>query len=149
MRSRKTLVLLLIALVPAVAGVLCFLIETDAEAIERIVEDCRRAFLAGDVDRILAFVADDATAAGWVGEGPLAPRVKEWVDRNSRRLTGLTVRRREIVVEGDAARSDWIVTVTTRHGGGLGLPRFQVRIAAEFHRGPDGFKVRRAEATAP
>ena len=51
--SRKTLILVLVALVPVAIGIGGYLVETDAEAIARVADECRMAFLAGDAERVL------------------------------------------------------------------------------------------------
>jgi hypothetical protein len=151
MRSRKTVLLIVLAFVPAVVGVVSYLIETDQEAIERIVEEARRAFLSGDADRILKNLADGATAGGLIGNGPLAPEVVRWVGQERRRFADVSVRRREVVVEGDLAKGEWLVSATLRHGHGDDWPRasYQAVVAVEFERGPDGFRIRHAVARAP
>jgi hypothetical protein len=141
--------LISVALIPAVIGIVSFLIETDREAIERIVEDSRRAVLSGDAGRILRHLADGATVGGRIGQGLLAPVASRHVDQERRRFSGLTVRCRKIVVEGDEARGEWLVTAAPRHDGGEQWPAFTALVAVRFVRGPDGFLVRHAEVSAP
>ncbi len=137
------------ALIPAVVGIVSYLIETDREAIERIVEDCRRAAMSGDADRILRHLADGATAGGRIGQGPLAPEVRRQFGQDRRRFAKLTARCRKIVVEGDEVRGEWLVTAMLRREGGEGWPAFSIVVAVRFVRGPEGFLIRHAEVSAP
>lgn len=136
-------------MVPVAIGLLCYLIETDREAIERIVGECRQGFLKHDAARVLKWLTEDATAGGSIGAGPLAPQVKRWIDQDKRRFSELTVKSRKIVVDADVARSEWMVTATLHEGHRQEWPRYQVVIAAEFRRGPDGWLIRHVDATAP
>ena len=76
MRSSRTWLLLVGAVIALAIGVVSWLVETDEEAIERIAEECRMAFLAGDADRILGHLAEGARGDGLIDRGPLAPQVR-------------------------------------------------------------------------
>ncbi len=143
MRRRTFLVLLGLAAVPALVGGIAALVETDAEAIERLTGDCRTAFLAGKAGRILAFLAEDAEAEGAAGRGPLAPKVRPWVDRMKGRLQRIALDRRKIVVRGEDAEAEWTVTVHLRPGGEWPYPLVRMTARVGYRRGPSGWRIRK------
>ena len=140
--SRKTWILVLVALVPVAAGVGGYLIETDAEAIARVADECRMAFLAGDAERVLAHIEEDAVGDGLAGRGPLRETVRTWVNRASGRLGHLSLDRGKIVVDGEEARGEWIVTARGRDG-----MRGRIWLEIDFRRGPAGWRVRRMDVS--
>ncbi len=146
--SRRTLVLVLGALIPIVVGLVAYLQESEEEAIERVAETCRRAVLDGDAKSVLAHLEDDAEGAGLVGSGPLVPAVKRWVGQELGRLRKLDLSLRELVVDGEDARGVWLVKARMKRPHDWGdLMIFEARV--EFHRSPAGWLVRRVEIARP
>jgi len=140
--SRKTLILVLVALVPAAIGIGGYLVETDAERIARVADECRMAFLAGDAERVLVHIEEDAVGDGLAGGGPLRKTVRRWVDLANGRLKHLSLDRGKIVVDGEEARGEWIVTLRGRQG-----MRGRFGIVINFARGPAGWLVRHADVS--
>ncbi|MHC4473799.1 MAG: YybH family protein [Planctomycetota bacterium] len=149
MGRRTQLALAVIAGVSLLVGVLAHVIETDEEAIERITEDCRDAFLAGDVDRILAHLDPEATGSIRIGRGKLADLVRSVVERHSGRVRGIVFARSEIRVDGDDAQGRWLAWVTLKRSSGHTAGVFKLQVEIEYRRGPDGWRIRRVEYGAP
>lgn len=146
MGRRKRIVIAVVAALPVLIGVVAWLVETDQEAIERMTDECRRALLRGDVEAVTSRLAEQAEGDGYIGSGPLAPRVRYWADQAKERLGDLTLSLRKIVVEGDGARAEWAVRADglKRAHGHREQVRFLVRL--EYRRGPDGWLITRANA---
>jgi len=142
--SKRTLVLVLVGLTPIVVGLFVFLHESEEDAIERVAEDCRRALLDGDAERILAHLEEGAEGAGLVGSGPLAPAVKRWVNQVSGGLRKLDLSLREIVVDGEDARGVWLVKGRLKDPHLYG-DRVAVIARVDFHRSPAGWLVRKVD----
>jgi hypothetical protein len=145
---RRTLVLILVALTPVVIGLVAYLHESDEDAIEKVAEDCRQAILAGDAERMLKHLEEGAEYAGIMGSGPLTPAVKRRVDRETGGLRKLDLSLREIVVDGEDARGEWLVKGDPRETGELVYP-LVVLVRVDFHRSPAGWLVRRVEIARP
>jgi ketosteroid isomerase-like protein len=149
--SRKVLVVLAVIVAVAVGvGLLAYVIETDEEAIERITLECRDAFLAGDVDRILAHLEPEATGTGWLGRGSLADGARRAVERYSSKVTAIEFARKEIRVDGEEAEGSWLAWVKIRDvapGQAIGVMKVKARV--EYRRGADGWRIRRVEVSAP
>ena len=146
--NRRTLVLVLLGLIPIVVGLIAFLHESEEDAIERVAEICRQALLDGDAERILAHLEEDAKGAGLVGSGPLAPAVKRWLDQVKGGLRELDLSLREIVVDGEDARGVWLVKGRLKRSHEWG-GRVVVEARVDFHRSPAGWLVRRVEIAGP
>ena len=146
--SKRTLVLVLIGLVPIAVGLFAYFHESDEDAIERVAEICRQAFLDGDADRIVAHLTEDAECAGLVGSGPLAPAVQRRVDQVSGGLGKLDLSLREIVVDGEDARGVWLVKGRLKEPHVYG-DRVVVRARVDFRKGPAGWLVRRVDIARP
>lgn len=146
--SRKTLVLVVLALVPFGIGVVTWLLPSDRKAIRRIAEDCRDAFVAGDAGRILAHLDEGATAGGYVGSGELAPKVGAWVDRYSGSVKGIALAQRKIEVDGDTAEGEWMATLRLRRSE-QGLPVHKGVVRVRLRRIAGGWRVSHVEAGRP
>ena len=132
----------------AVLGsLIAFLIETDEEAIERVTEECRAAFLAGDESAVLGLIDPGASAGGLIGKGPLARKFAEWSAESRRRVAGATLSLREIEVNGEDARADWLVTVRMKEEEAI--PFFRVRARIEYRRHPEGWRILHVEIRSP
>ena len=142
--SRRTLFILVLIGVGGLILLADALIETDEEAIERLMEDCRKAALAGDSGKVLATLDPDATAGGFVGSGPLEPRIRHFLDRVKGRLEAIHLGRDKIEVDGDEARGRWTVKVTLREKE----PVRPVLLSAvvRYRRAPEGWRIRHIEA---
>ncbi|MEN8149501.1 MAG: nuclear transport factor 2 family protein [Planctomycetota bacterium] len=148
MDGRVKLVLALMALVVALIVGLAALIETDAEAIRRVTNDCRRAFLDGDVEEILVHLASEAEYVERGRKEPLASSVRERVKQERRRIKGISLRLRDdIEVDGDVAHATWQGFVRMRPRERIPAGRFVVRV--EYRRESDAWKVRRVELSTP
>ena len=128
-------------------SLIAVLVETDEEAIERVTEECREAFLAGDADALIARSTTDATVSGLAGRGPLAESAREWVTRAGRRVAGATLSLRVIEVDGDDGRAEWLATVRMRDSEMVPFARLTVRI--DYRRGPEGWRIRHVEILPP
>ena len=145
MGRRKRIVIAVVAALPVLIGVIAWLVETDQEAIERMTDECRRDLLRGDVEAVTSRLAEEAEGDGYIGTGPLAPRVRYWADQTKERLRDLSLSLRKIVVEGDGARAEWAVRADLKGVHGYhGQVRFLVRL--EYRRGPNGWLITRANA---
>ena len=150
MRRKVRVVLAVIVAVAIGAGVLAHFIETDEEAIERITLDCRDAFLAGDVDRILAHLEPEATGTGWLGRGSLADGARRAVERYSSKVTAIEFARKEIRVDGEDAEGRWVAWVKIEDvapGQVIGVVKVNARV--DYRRGANGWRIRRVEVGAP
>ena len=146
--SRRTLVLVLVALIPIVVGLVAYLYESEEDAIERVAEICRLAVLDGDAELILAHLEESAEGAGLVGSGPLVPAVKRWVNQELGGLRKLDLSLRELVVDGEDARGVWLVKARLKRPHAWG-ELVVVKARVEFHRGPAGWLVRRVDIARP
>ena len=148
MDGRVKLVLASIALVVVLIVGLAALIETDAEAIRRVTNDCRLAFLDGDVEEILGHLTGDAAFEERGRKEPLALEVRGRVKQVGRRVAGISLRLRDdIEVDGDVARATWKGFVRLRPGEQFPGGRFAVRV--EYRRESDQWKVCRVEMSTP
>jgi hypothetical protein len=146
--SRRTLVLVLIGLVPIAVGLCAYLHESEEEAIERVAEICRQALLDGDADRIVAHLTEDAEVAGLMGSGLLASGLSRRVDQASGRLRKLDLSLRDMVVDGENARGVWLVKGLLRSSEDWG-DRVVVVARVDFRQSPAGWLVRRVEIASP
>ena len=146
--SKRTLVLVLIGLVPMIVGLLAYLHESEEDAIERVAEICRQALLDGDAERIAAHLTEDAELAGLMGSGPLAPGLSRRVDQASGRLRRLDLSLREIVVDGEVARGIWLVKGRLKDPHVYG-DRMGAVARVDFRKSPAGWQVRRVEIARP
>ena len=142
--SRRTLFILVLIGVGGLILLADALIETDKEAIERLMEDCRAAVLAGDSGKVVATLDPDATAGGFMGSGPLTPRVRHFLDRVEGRLQGLHLSRDKLEVDGDEARGRWTLKVTFSEKDPVRPVLLSVRV--RYRRAPEGWRIRHAEA---
>jgi ketosteroid isomerase-like protein len=148
MNGRVKLVLVLVALVVVAIVGLAALIETDAEAIRRVTNDCRLAFLDGNVEEILVHLADDATFDVRARKDPLDAEVRRRVEQARGRVMGISLSLRDdIEVDGDVATATWQSFVRMRPGEQFPAGRFTVRV--EYRRESDLWKVRRVEMSTP
>jgi hypothetical protein len=153
MGRRTQIVLAVIGAVSLLVGVLAHFIETDEEAIERITEECRDAFLDGDADAIVAHLDAEATGNVRIDRGPLAELARRVVASHGERVRRIEFVRREIQVEGDEAQGRWLAWVTLnrgsrRHGPPGGV--FKVQAMIDFRRGPDDrWRIWKVDVGAP
>lgn len=115
------------------------LVTTDEERIERLTMACRAAMLAGDAEAVRELLTEDATGGGWIGSGPLAPRIDGWADQAKRRVRDADLELREVEVEGDEARATARATVRLSAGGAAGL--LWLRIELRCRRVETGWRI--------
>jgi hypothetical protein len=107
----------------AVLLVVSWLVETDEDRIEALVESMRDAALAGDVDGVIAGLAEDASFGG---------RDREWIRREVRRtLEGLPPKAiaatlEYLEVEEDRATGRVDVVYRSEKAAQAGLVRLRV-----------------------
>jgi len=147
MNRRVKVVLVLVGLAVALAVGLAAIIETDEEAIERVTNSCRNAFLERDAEAILAHLTTDAVYVQRTREEPLSSEVKRRLEQDRRRVDNVSLSLREIEVDGDDARATWRVMVRLDRTEGFPMFRFDARV--DYRREADGWKIRRAELASP
>lgn len=139
MNRGKRIALLLAVGLPVLIGGLAWLITTDREAIERLTDEVREAFLAGDADAAVARLAPGATIGGRLPEGPLEPVVRRYVSLAAERAAKIGLNLRRIEVDEDRAEAVWMVVVTLRDDDGPPLVRLDLRI--RYAREADGWRI--------
>jgi hypothetical protein len=145
MNRRARLVLLIVGLVVATYVVLTVVIESDTDAIKRVTNSCRVAFLSGDVEGIRVHLADEAVYARGVVEESLSSVVEQRLAREGKRVADIALTLREIEVDGDDARATWRVAVRLRPRRREPIPRGSFDVRVEYRREPEDWKVTRVE----
>jgi ketosteroid isomerase-like protein len=142
-RTTRAVLGLVVLIVGVIVG-LKAIIETDEEAIERVTNACRAAFLERNVDGILANLTADAVFRDGNRNRSLADEAGARVEQVGRRVESISLNLREIEIDGDDARALWRVNVRLRRKGqGVPFGRFDLR--AEYRRESEVWKIRHVE----
>ena len=141
MWRRKSMMLAAVALAALLAGVIAYLIETDEEKIERVLDVTVRAALRGDVPEVQRYVEQDATGGGRLGEGLLAPKIGYWVREARQRVEDVSLDLAGLNVEGDVAEGTWNGVATLKRDPAFPYGRVPFVAEVKFHRGPDGWRI--------
>ena len=150
MGRKVQVVLALIVALGVLVGVVAYVVETDEEAIVRITEECRDAFLDGDADRILAHLDPEATGSVRIGRGSLAENARRAVREYSRRVTAIEFVRKEIRIDGDKAEGRWLAWVKLKDAApGIEVGVFKLSARIEYRRSAEGWRILRLEVGAP
>lgn len=141
-RTTRGVLFLVVVIVGVIVG-LKAIIETDEEAIERVTNACRAAFLERNVDGILTNLATDAVFRDGNRNRPLSDETRVRVEQVGKRVQAISLNLREIEIDGDEARALWRVNVRLRRKGGVPFGRFDMR--AEYRRESEVWKIRLVE----
>jgi hypothetical protein len=145
MNRRTRLVLLIVGLAVALYGVLTVVIESDEDAIKRVTNACRVAFLSGDAVGLRVHLAEDAAYVRGVREESLSSLVEQRLAREAERVADIALTLREIEVDGDDARATWRVAVRMKPRRREPIPRGSFDVRVDYRREPEDWKVTRLE----
>jgi hypothetical protein len=141
MWRRRTIILVLIALIPLLVGVIAHLVETDEEQVERVLDEAVRAAIDGKERAVVQRLTPDATRGGWLGEGELLPEVGSRVREAHGMVESVSLDLQSLTVEGDEARGTWTGVAKLRRRSRMPYGRVLFAADLEFRRVQESWRI--------